>query len=271
MDAALPPDPASRTDDVLCGEPILDRGDHAIRAGARRSRAIAMALSLALHAAVAVLLVRGATEVSEGADHGDGVEVIEIVATMAASDEATGPDNSEAERAEASAAARQVVAKEADPPPDPLPVPPPEPHPDEPPPVPEAPLPVAEPPVPHEPERPSEAAAASEARDEAHASTRDHEAKRAALVASYDRAVHEALVRRIARLRRGDAGRVLVEITIAPTGSLVAVRIVAGSGDAALDAATLKSVERAAPFQPMPAEMAEAPRVLLVPFDYRRS
>ncbi|WP_409625776.1 TonB family protein, partial [Gemmobacter sp.] len=51
---------------------------------------------------------------------------------------------------------------------------------------------------------------------------------------------------------RGAVGKVVVLVTVAPSGALVAARVAASSGHAALDEAALRAARAAAPFPPAP-------------------
>jgi TonB family protein len=65
-------------------------------------------------------------------------------------------------------------------------------------------------------------------------------------------------------IRNGWEGRVLVEMHLDLEGRLAGVRLVASSGYAILDDATITAVRHASPFPPVA-------RVVTVPVEYRRS
>lgn len=68
--------------------------------------------------------------------------------------------------------------------------------------------------------------------------------------------------------RQRASGHVLVQFHLAPSGELLSREIAQSSGQAALDEAALASVDRAAPFPPIPSEASVGPLTLTVPFDY---
>lgn len=65
-----------------------------------------------------------------------------------------------------------------------------------------------------------------------------------------------------------ESGTVWVRFTVAPTGELLAREVAASSGSTRLDEAAVKSLERAAPFPPMPQGTSSGPMVVSVPFRY---
>lgn len=65
-----------------------------------------------------------------------------------------------------------------------------------------------------------------------------------------------------------DSGTVVVRFTVAPTGELLSREVAASSGSPLLDEAAVRSLERAAPFPPMPSGASIGPLVVSVPFRY---
>ncbi|MBT3071784.1 TonB C-terminal domain-containing protein [Rhodomicrobium sp. Az07] len=195
---------------------------------------------------------------------GAGFDDLTIVATISLDDvESIGPDAVNIEQSAASAGSEQS------PPPEPEPVQEAEkievPQEEA-----EVTLPTKEEEKPEKPQEraPSTPAPSSAAQDEARASTRAYEARLAQLLAAYNQKVHQALMRNAARPKNRERGRVLLELTIAPTGELLSHRVVKSSGARDLDETAMASLKRAAPFPPIPADIAKGPRTLLVPFDY---
>lgn len=64
------------------------------------------------------------------------------------------------------------------------------------------------------------------------------------------------------------AGTVWVKFKIGPTGELISREITASSGSQVLDAAAVAALDRAAPFPPMPNDVADEPMVVSVPFKF---
>lgn len=67
---------------------------------------------------------------------------------------------------------------------------------------------------------------------------------------------------------RGDEGRAGVRLSIQRSGALGHAQVVRSSGSALLDQAALDTVRRAAPFPPLPAEIAGAALVLNAPMNF---
>ncbi len=57
-------------------------------------------------------------------------------------------------------------------------------------------------------------------------------------------------MRHALRPKTVEKGRVVIELTLAPSGDLLAHRVVKSSGSATLDRTAMISLERAAPFPP---------------------
>jgi protein TonB len=69
---------------------------------------------------------------------------------------------------------------------------------------------------------------------------------------------------------RGDEGRAVVRLSIQRSGALGHAQVVRSSGSALLDQAALDTVRRAAPFPPLPAEIAGAALVLNAPMNFKQ-
>lgn len=67
---------------------------------------------------------------------------------------------------------------------------------------------------------------------------------------------------------RGDQGRAVVSISIRRNGALAQARLVRSSGSSLLDEATLEAVRRAAPYPPLPPDVAGSVLVLNVPMNF---
>lgn len=67
---------------------------------------------------------------------------------------------------------------------------------------------------------------------------------------------------------RGDEGRAVVRLSIQRNGALGQARLVRSSGSALLDQAALDTVRRAAPFPPLPQNVAGAELVLNAPMNF---
>lgn len=63
-------------------------------------------------------------------------------------------------------------------------------------------------------------------------------------------------------------GTVVVRFTVGPQGELISREIATSSGNKTLDDAAVASVDRAAPFPPMPSEASNGPLVVSVPFKF---
>ena len=80
-----------------------------------------------------------------------------------------------------------------------------------------------------------------------------------------------AQIRRAASYPTGatGSGTAQVSVTVSRNGRLVSRRLVASAGSAALDNAAMAAIERAQPFQPFPASMAEGQITRIVPLHLR--
>lgn len=68
--------------------------------------------------------------------------------------------------------------------------------------------------------------------------------------------------------RSRDAGIAVVRFTVGPGGELVSREIATSSGSKILDDAAIASIDRAAPFPPMPSDVKNDPMVVSVPFRF---
>jgi periplasmic protein TonB len=115
---------------------------------------------------------------------------------------------------------------------------------------------------------PSTPAPSSEAQDEQRAATRAFDARRNEVLSLYNSRVYQALMKNALRPKTTQKGRVVLELTLAPTGELLDHHVVVSSGSLVLDKTALTSLERAAPFPPVPSEVSKQSHTLRVPFEY---
>ena len=116
--------------------------------------------------------------------------------------------------------------------------------------------------------KPSTPAPASEAQEEQRAATRAFEARRNEVLSLYNSRVYQALMKNALRPKTMEKGRVVLELTLAPSGELLGHHVVQSSGSETLDRTAMTSLERAAPFPPVPPEVSKEPHTLRVPFEY---
>jgi periplasmic protein TonB len=88
------------------------------------------------------------------------------------------------------------------------------------------------------------------------------------LFSAYLRQLREALERAKVNPNTEQAGRVLLRVSVDPSGKVLARDIIEGSGSKALDEAALASLDRASPLPALPAGMGEAPFEFSVPFKF---
>jgi protein TonB len=115
---------------------------------------------------------------------------------------------------------------------------------------------------------PSTPAPSSEAQEEQRAATRAYEARRNEVLSLYNSRVYQALMKNALRPKTMQKGRVVLELTLAPTGELLDHHVVVSSGSPTLDTTAMTSLERAAPFPPIPPEVGRQSHTLRVPFEY---
>jgi periplasmic protein TonB len=80
--------------------------------------------------------------------------------------------------------------------------------------------------------------------------------------------VTKALQRNKVDPRSRQAGTVMVRFTVGPDGSLISRAIEKSSGSKVLDDAAVAALDRAAPFPPMPQNVAQGPIEVSVPFQF---
>jgi periplasmic protein TonB len=88
------------------------------------------------------------------------------------------------------------------------------------------------------------------------------------MVLAYRGSVRKALERSKVYPRSRAAGTVLVKFTVDPSGHLLSRAVEKSSGSKLLDEAAMDAVERAAPFPPMPKEIAGEPMEMKVPYHF---
>lgn len=116
--------------------------------------------------------------------------------------------------------------------------------------------------------KPAAPAPASEAQEDQRAATRAFEARRNEVLSLYNSRLYQALMKNALRPKTMQKGRVVLELTLAPSGELLDHHVVVSSGSPALDKTAMRSLERAAPFPPIPPEVSKEPHTLRVPFEY---
>lgn len=94
------------------------------------------------------------------------------------------------------------------------------------------------------------------------------EGRRTKLASVYQGQIFTALVRHRVVPRSSLKGRVVLVLTIAPSGQLMSHEVVQSSGSAILDGAAIASLEKAAPFPPIPHDLSAGPYTIRVPFEY---
>lgn len=68
--------------------------------------------------------------------------------------------------------------------------------------------------------------------------------------------------------RSRESGTVMIRFTVGPTGELISRQVEKSSGSKLLDDAAMAALERAAPFPPMPQDIARGPIEVQVPFRF---
>lgn len=116
--------------------------------------------------------------------------------------------------------------------------------------------------------KPSTPSLPSQAQEERRAASRTFEARRSQTISLYNNTIYQALMRKALRPKIVARGRVVVELTLSSSGELLAHRVVESSGSEALDRTAMTSLERAAPFPPIPPELGKDTHTLRVPFQY---
>jgi periplasmic protein TonB len=230
-----------------------------------RVRLAAASAALGVHAAVLALLLTGALHGPDVAalQSGDGKDELSVVATITMiSDESLGLDASSTPRREdtpggqAVPKVKEAAVKEDE--------------------KIEGPVEEREAPPPVEEKKPEKkvaeqaatAAPASEAEEESRAASRAFQARKSRAISLYNSSIYQSLMRNALRPKTMEKGRVVLELTLSPAGKLIQHRVVQSSGSEALDRIAMASLERAAPFPPIPSEAGGEPHTLRVPFEY---
>ncbi|MGI9404613.1 MAG: energy transducer TonB family protein [Hyphomicrobium sp.] len=78
----------------------------------------------------------------------------------------------------------------------------------------------------------------------------------------------KTIVRNQVKPRRRQAGTVLIIFTVDPSGQLLSRKVKKSSGSKMLDDAAIAALDRAAPFPPMPENIAQGPLELQIPFKF---
>jgi protein TonB len=249
-------------------------------------RAGAAFAAIGVHVAIVGVFIFSSSDErdSKAIQSGAGKDDLTIVATVTMqTEESIGPDKESAAPRDASAAGEMTAPPklEQETKPDP------ENKPDdkkmeeavkmEPPPLEEAPVP-APPPDEKRPEKnddlaepkiqPSNPGVPVEAQDEKSAESRNLEARRSQALSIYNGKIYQAVIRHAQRPKTVQKGRVVIALTLAPSGDILARSVVESSGSETLDKTAITSLERAAPFPPAPPELSKEPYTLRVPFEY---
>lgn len=91
----------------------------------------------------------------------------------------------------------------------------------------------------------------------------------ASLIAKYQGELFKKIERHKINPRTERTGTVVVHMVIAPSGELVKLEIATSSGSAQLDKAALTSLDRAAPYPPIPDGINAKPMAFNVPFTFK--
>jgi protein TonB len=90
----------------------------------------------------------------------------------------------------------------------------------------------------------------------------------ASIISAYRGKLYQHLTRKKVNPRSLREGTVVVRFTVDASGQVLSREVAESSGYKMLDDAAVASIDRAAPFPPMPDEIASAPMVLSVPFKF---
>lgn len=85
---------------------------------------------------------------------------------------------------------------------------------------------------------------------------------------AYRGQLYQHLLTKKVNPRSREVGTVVVRFTVGPAGELLSREIAESSGSKMLDDAAVASIDRAAPFPPMPDEVATGPMIVSVPFKF---
>jgi protein TonB len=103
---------------------------------------------------------------------------------------------------------------------------------------------------------------------ERRATTSKQSVGRTDVVNVYLRRLHRALERHKVNPHTNIAGKVVVRVTIAPSGKMTSRDILESSGSTALDQAALASLDRVSALSALPASAEQTPFELAVPFKF---
>jgi protein TonB len=122
-----------------------------------------------------------------------------------------------------------------------------------------------------EPPKPEQIATVQQteiAREEERASGQKQEGGDATAMSAYRGKLFTHISGKKINPRSRDAGVAVVRFTVGPNGELMSREIATSSGSKTLDDAAIASIEKAAPFPPMPSEVKKEPMVVSVPFRF---
>lgn len=85
---------------------------------------------------------------------------------------------------------------------------------------------------------------------------------------AYRGQIYQHLEKKKVNPRSRETGTVVVRFTVDALGQVISREVTASSGSKMLDEAAMASIDRAAPFPPMPGDIADAPMVVSVPFKF---
>lgn len=104
--------------------------------------------------------------------------------------------------------------------------------------------------------------------EEQRAAGAKQEGGRATALSAYRGKLYSRISRRKVTPRTRRVGTVVVQFTVGPSGELISSEVTKSSGNQRLDDAAIASINRAAPFPPMPSEANDSPLVVSVPFKF---
>lgn len=101
------------------------------------------------------------------------------------------------------------------------------------------------------------------------ASAQERTGGSATLLAKYQGELFKKIERHKINPRSSATGTVVVHLVIAPSGDVVKLEIASSSGSSQLDKAAMASLDRAAPYPPMPDGLSLKPMAFNVPFTFK--
>src|SRR5690606_30763750 len=104
--------------------------------------------------------------------------------------------------------------------------------------------------------------------EEQRAAGAKQEGGRATALSAYRGKLYSKISRKKVTPRSRRVGTVVVRFTVGRQGELLSSEIAKSSGHQVLDEAAIASINRAAPFPPMPSEADDGPLVVSVPFKF---